>query len=202
MCNARLALARSWIATACILGATSTAALSGRVNAAEISAVAVSNEAATYHISFDAVADAPAQLVFEQLSDYAHLDRLSSVITSITVEPSPDGKSERVRSILRACLFLFCKEIVQVEDVTEPDRQSIVAVVVPGLGDFTSGNCEWHIENAGARTRIHYEATRTIAFWIPPIIGSWVIKHTMREQFESSVAALERMANKASGLQR
>lgn len=167
--------------------------------AAEIGTVVVSNDGETYHVSFDAAVRAPAQLVFEQLSDYAHLNRLSSVITAITVEPAPDGKSDRVRSKLRSCILLFCREIAQVEDVTEPDKHTIVGHMVPGQGDFTDGDCVWRIADDGDWTRLHYEASRTIAFWIPAVIGPWIIKHTMREYLESSVAALEQIANQAAG---
>lgn len=171
-------------------------------HAAEVRAFAVSRNADTYYIRFDAVVAAPAPLVYERLADYAHLDKLSSVITSIKVEGAPGGNGERVRSVLRTCFLFFCREVVQVEEVTEPDNRTIVARMVPGQGDFKDGHCVWRITDDGNRTRLHYEATRTIAFWIPPLIGPWIIKQTMREHLESSMVALERIANQTAGSRR
>ena len=187
------------VATVCLGGACWATPCMDRIYAAEIGTVVVSNNGDTYHVSFDAAVKAPAQLVFEQLSDYAHLNRLSPVITAITVEPAPDGKSDRVRSMLQSCILLFCRKIAQVEDVTEPDNRTIVGHMVPGQGDFTDGDCMWRIADDGEWTRLHYEASRTIAFWIPAVIGPWIIKHTMREYLVSSVAALEQIANQAAG---
>jgi len=195
------ALARL-MAAACLGGAIWAVPFTNSIHAAEIGTLAVSNSADTYYISFDAVVRAPAHIVYAQLTDYAHLYKLSSVITSITVEPSADGKGERVRSKLRGCVLLFCREIEQVEDVTEPDNHTIFAHMVPGQGDFAAGDCTWRITDEGDRTRLHYEASRRIAFWIPPVVGPWLIKHVMREDLESSVTALERIVNQGAGTRR
>jgi hypothetical protein len=53
----------------------------------------------------------------------------------------------------------------------------------------------WRVTDEGSRTRLHYEATRVAAFWIPPLIGPWAIKRTLREQLESGIVSLERVAN-------
>lgn len=171
-------------------------------HAAEVTALAISRNGDSYRITLDAVVKAPAQSVHAVLADYGRLGALSPVIAEITVQPAPDGRSERVRSVLRSCFLFFCKEIVQVEDVTEPDNRTIVARMVSGQSDFIDGHCVWRITDDGDRTRLHYEATRTIAFWIPPVIGPWIIRQTMREHLESSVAALERVANRSAAARR
>ena len=163
--------------------------------AAQIGGIAVTHRNDGFKIVFDAVVDAPAQLVYEVLADYARLGKLSPVITAINVDVAPTGRGDRVRSVIKACVWFFCRQIVQVEDVTEPDANTIIAHIVPGAGDFESGSCFWRVTNEGRRTRLHYEATRVAAFWIPPLIGPWVIKRTLREQLESSIVVLERLAN-------
>lgn len=177
-------------------------AVTGRPLAAELTALAISQNGSSYRITLEAVVDAPAPSVRTVLADYGQLGKLSPVIVEIAVQPAPDGRSERVRSVLRACFLFFCKEVVQVEDVTEPDGRTIAARMVAGQGDFTEGHCVWRITEDGDRTRLHYEATRTIAFWIPPVIGPWIIKRTMREHLEASVSALERIASRSAATRR
>lgn len=159
--------------------------------AADVKTLRVFRDKDTYHFTFDAVVDAPVQKVYRLLSDYAHLDRLSPAIVAITVRPMPQGAGQRVRSVLRSCFLVFCKDVVEVEDVTRSDGQTIVAQIVPGKGDFEEGYTRWRIQAAGSRTRLHYEATRKPSFWIPPLLGSWMIKATMRQHLESSVSMLE-----------
>ena len=159
--------------------------------AADVKTLKVFRDQDTYHVSFDAMVDAPAQKVYRLLSDYAHLDRLSPAIVAITVQPMSPGIGQRVRSVLRSCFLVFCKNIVEVEDVTQSDGQTITAKIVPGEGDFQGGYSRWRIQAIGSRTRLHYEATRIPAFWVPRLVGSWMIKATMRNQFAASTARLE-----------
>jgi Polyketide cyclase / dehydrase and lipid transport len=163
--------------------------------AADVKTLRVFRDQDTYHIIFDAIVDAPAHKVYRLLSDYAHLDRLSPTIIAITVQPTPQGTGERVRSVLRSCVLVFCREVVEVEDVTQSDGKTIAAEIVPGEGDFQGGYTLWRIQAAGSRTRLHYEATRTPAFWVPRLVGSQMIEATMRNQFAASVARLERAIN-------
>ena len=174
--------------------------LAAGAEAATIRGLVVSHQGERYQISFDAEVEAPASEVFKVLSDYARLGELSPVITSVEVKPAPDGNAERVRSVLKTCFLIFCRQVIQVEDVTEPDRSTIVARMVPGKGDFKSGYCVWRIRSDGRRTLLRYEATRTTAFWIPPLIGEWIIERTMREHLKASVGRLETLIAKPARL--
>jgi len=166
-----------------------------RLLAAQSGPVVVVRDGRGFSITFDAVVDAPPQRVYEVLADYAKLGALSPAIIAMSVKAAPGGRGERVRSELKSCVWLFCRKIVQVEDVIEPDARTISARIVPGEGDFESGWCFWRVTAEGAGTRLHYEASRVPAFWIPPLIGPWAIERTLRAQLESSIPVLERLAN-------
>jgi hypothetical protein len=178
-----------------VVGVMTASVIAPQAYAAEVNMLHISQSGDSYRISFEAVVNAPARRVYEMLADYGRLDQLSPVIVAISVEPTPNGHGERVRSVLKSCIAFICREIKQVEDVTEPDAYTIVATVVPGQSDFKGGHCVWHIADEGSRTRLHYEATRTIGFWVPGLIGPWLIKRTMHEHLTSSVAELERLIN-------
>jgi carbon monoxide dehydrogenase subunit G len=167
--------------------------------AAQIDDITVMHRGSGYEITLDAVVDAPTQQVYAVLADYARLGKLSPVVTVIGVEASTAGRGERVRSVINACVWFFCRQLVQVEQVMRPDTNTIVAHIVPGAGDFESGSDFWRVTNEGNRTRLRYEATRVAAFWIPPLIGPWVIRHSLREHFQTSIVRLERLANQHAG---
>lgn len=183
------------VTAAALLALTLAALRAWGVHAAQVESVTVAADGNTFHITLDAVVNAPQPRVYRVLSDYARLGRMNPGIRSIGVRPAPGGAGERVRSVLDACAWFFCRQIVQVEDVAEPDPYTIAARIVPGEGDFRSGSCFWRVTADGAHTRLHYEATRVIGFWTPPIIGPWVIAHALRAQLSSSIAVLERLAN-------
>jgi polyketide cyclase/dehydrase/lipid transport protein len=189
-----------WLAAACAAAFLASLGASAAW-AAQLDGVTVSKGDAGLRLEFDAVVDAPEHLVFEVLSDYARFGRMNPAIVSMSVAAAPDGRGARVRSVLKSCVWFFCRKVVTVEDVTEPDMRTIVARIVPGEGDFESGSSLWRLTAEGDRTRLHYESTRVASFWIPPVIGPWVIKRTLREQLEFSLRALEQLAGQKSSAQ-
>jgi hypothetical protein len=162
--------------------------------AAQIESVTVDTDGHTFRIRLDAVLDAPQPRVYAVLSDYPRLDRLNPTIRSVSQASAPGNAGSRVRSVLDACVWFFCRQAIQVEDVSEPDRHTIVGRVVPGEGDFAAGSFSWRVTSEGTGTRVHYDAVQTPNFWIPPLIGPWAIKRTLRTEFTSSVAVLEHLA--------
>ncbi|HMA89995.1 MAG TPA: SRPBCC family protein [Burkholderiales bacterium] len=173
----------------------------GTAWAAQLDDVTVSKGDAGLRLAFDARVNAPEHRVFEVLSDYARFGRMNPAIVSMSVAAAPDGRGARVRSVLKSCVWFFCRKVVTVEDVTQPDSRTIVARIVPNEGDFESGSSIWRLTAEGGRTRLHYESTRVASFWIPPLIGPWAIKRTLREQLESSLRALEQLAGQKSPAQ-
>jgi hypothetical protein len=170
--------------------------------AAQIDAIHVTDRDDGYKIVFDAVIDAPPSRVRKVLVDFANIGKINPDVTDVSVNLAPTGRGEpRVRSVIESCVLFFCRQLVQVEDVTEPDANTIVTTIVPGAGDFKSGSTLWRLTAEGpcARTRLHYEATRVTDFWVPPLIGPWAVKSKMREQLEYSILAVERLANPNAG---
>lgn len=165
---------------------------------AQFDRVSIVQHDGAYEIAFDAIIDAPKSRVLAILSDFSHLGRINPDIRSSTSSPSPSGSGERVRTVLHSCAWLFCRNLVQVEDVSEPDANTIVARIVPGAGDFASGSSVWRLAGEGARTRLHYQATRRTGAWVPPVFGSSVIRRTLRAHYEASISALERLARRGS----
>ena len=187
------------IAAACVASVLALAAGAG--SAAQVDSVAVSHRDGRFTVVLAGMVAAPAARVYGVLSDYARLGRLSPDIAAISVEGQPTPQTERVRSVLKSCILFVCRSVVQVLDVSRPDPHTIVDRVVPGQGDFAAGSSIWRITNQGPRTRLHYEATRVTALWIPPLIGTWAIERMLRGQVVSSVSALERLARRrGSGL--
>lgn len=170
------------------------AAHAARGAAAQTATVEVEHRGAAFTVSFDAVVNAPLRSVYAVLTDFAALPALNPAIVAVSAQAAPGGRGERVRSVLKSCIWFFCRKVVQVEDVVEPDAHTIDARIVPGRGDFKSGSSDWQLTAHGGQTYLHYEATRVPDFWIPPLIGPWAVAHTLRAQLRASIPVLERLA--------
>lgn len=165
-------------------------------SAAREGPLVVARHGAAYAITFEAVLDAAPHQVYAVLSDYARLGELSPAIVSVRVTPAPGGRGERVRSVLRSCVWMFCRSVVEVQDVVGAHGQALVGRIVPGEGDFERGWTVWRVAAVRGGTRVRYEASFVPAFWVPPLIGAWAIERSLRADFESSMPVLERLARR------
>ncbi len=71
----------------------------------------------------------------------------------------------------------------------------IVAEIVPERSEFKSGRTVWRVCSMGDRSRIEYESTMEPDFFIPPVIGKFMAKKSIRTEVATSFTNLERVAN-------
>ncbi len=148
-----------------------------------------------YSIDAIAIIDAPSGHVRSALNDLVHIYRMSPQIVESEILPSAARNSVRVRTRILGCVAFFCKEIERVEDVRELPSGILEAVMVPELSSFRSGSSQWQIESLEERTRVIYRAQMEPAFFVPPLIGSYFVKHKLQESVTTSFNRLEMIAN-------
>ena len=138
--------------------------------------------------------NASPERVRKLLTDYAHLDRLSPNILSSELIRS-DKPHYTLRLITKICWFLFCWELVQVQDITELDDGSLRTKVLPQLSDFSFGEhkCDVRAHNSG--TRVTCESDLVPKFWVPPVIGTPIVKHVLLRESSLFLENLARLAN-------
>jgi len=78
-----------------------------------------------------------------------------------------------------------------VQDVTLVDSHTVVAVMVPGAGDFRGGNARWKITADGAATELQFSETFEPDFWVPPVIGTWLIERELVREVAETATYIE-----------
>jgi len=147
-----------------------------------------------YLLGIDMLIDADTERVHQLLTDYAHLDRLSHSITrSEVLQSTPPNY--RLRVTTDGCLLFFCRELVQVQDVTELNDGYILVTVLPEMSDFSYSRNMWRIRAQNNRTRVTYSSDLVPDFWIPPLIGTSIFKHKLLEETRQLIENLEQLAN-------
>jgi hypothetical protein len=133
------------------------------------------------------------------ITDYRNPARLSSAVREREII-SQTGGVTRIGTELRGCVVFFCRTITLVQDVTESD-DSVRADVVPDGGDFRSGYLLWSIVGAeGGRSHVVFEAVMEPGFFVPPIIGGFLVRSALEKHVTeiarnlASEAALEASA--------
>lgn len=165
--------------------------------AGDIRQVSVDRHGDLYRMEVDALVQAPASGVRARLTDYAHLDRLNGSIKSSELLPGTAPGEPRVRIVTRACVWFFCRTIEQVQSVRETRDGWIEARVIPELSDFKRGSARFSIHPEAGGTRVLILSEVEPDFWIPPVIGPWLIKRKLRSEVLETVSNLEAHARRA-----
>ena len=178
-----------------LLGAI--ALIPGCACAGEILNVAVEHFDQRYVVEIDARFAASPERLRALLTDYAHLQRINDSIRRSEVIEVNSPQHHCVLTEADVCVAVFCKHIVQVQDVSVLPDGSILATVRPTRSDFTYGVARWDFWQEPAGTRMRFRSEIEPGFWVPPLIGPWLIQRALHAETLKSVNNLERLAEGA-----
>ena len=162
--------------------------------AGELQELSITEHNGVYQVRVAMRLEAPAEQIFEVLTDYAHLYRLDSAITeSLILPPAPDG-AVRVQTRLEDCVLFVCLEVRRVERLHRLGPGELVADIEPELSDFRSGHAHWRVRPQEHSAVVVYEGSMEPAFKLPPIIGPAVMKRKLRTQTLNTLGRIECIA--------
>lgn len=153
----------------------------------------VSYEKGFYTASLEMHIEAPADNVYEIFTDYKNLFRLSNNITS-SILISDNSPRYIVEVKTHNCVLLFCKDLVQTQQVHELDNGHITVEDMRGKSDFIYAKSFWHIREHEEETRVHFSTKMKPDFWLPPLLGPWLFKKRMIKETQIMLEHLEGLA--------
>lgn len=148
-----------------------------------------------YQIKVVAKIKAPAHYVRYVLTDYTHIYRLNPSIMESKVLKCNDDGSVSVRIKVIGCAAYFCEELTKVEKVRLLPSGDIYAVIDPGQSQFKSGQTHWRIETLGDYSQVTYISDMEPDIFIPPVVGKFLIKKSIRQEMQSSFENLEKISS-------
>jgi uncharacterized protein YndB with AHSA1/START domain len=170
---------------------------------ATLKTVDVKRDDGRFHVVADTHLDAPPSAVYAVLTDFEH-DRYNEISEiykeSRYLSPDADG-TPLVYTRVEGCLLLFCRSMRRVERLEVVKPRFIRATVVPEQSDFKYSQAEWTLEPEGDGTRVVYRMEMEPAFWLPPFVGPWFLKRTLRQGAPAAVERIEALAQARDGLQ-
>lgn len=164
------------------------------IRAGTVESAEVGYQAGRYTLDLTMHIDGDPQAVYALVTDYDALERLSDTIMESELLDSSSGDHKRRRLVTRVCILFFCFRSAMVEDVVENGEGTIATTIVPALSDYRYGESVWRIAAAESGARIHFQTTLEPDFWIPPLIGTWLLQQKMRTEAERTILAVERLA--------
>ena len=176
-------------------------ALALPAGAAEVRELVIDKEKGVFRVHSLSYVDAPIGAVYNLLLDYDNFNRISPVfVENHYLEPEADG-TLRVYTRAKGCITFFCMNIERVDRLYPEPQTRIVAKAVPELSDLEYGLGDWKLSKEGVGTLIDFRQEIDPDFWVPPLIGTWAIKYSLRKAGAQAVSRIEYFARQAAIIQ-
>lgn len=166
--------------------------------AGDILTSSVNHDGDIYSLLVTARIDAPIDIVYQSITDFDNLVAINPAIEESQLLAMPKAGIQRVRSVIKVCILVFCKRVVQVQDVIMKEGYVIEAVILPEHSDFRSGFSRWQLTTSGASTVLLFTNTFEPDFWVPPVIGPWLIKRKLINEVAETAMYIELKASTPS----
>lgn len=178
---------RGVLAFALLLGARA-------VVPADLRAISVVFEHDRYHLTSEAWFAADRQDMYRVLTDYDLFVKFTSAfVETRNVSPDGDGRP-RFYTRMEGCVLLFCKSLIRFGYLLLTPHSEIVAVAEPEHSDFKYSRESWRLNKDGDGTLLIYDFEMEPDFWVPPVIGPYVIKRTLRSGGVDAIDRIEALA--------
>jgi hypothetical protein len=168
--------------------------LSGAAGAAELRSVEVSHEHGRYKLTSEVWFDTDVDSIYAVFLDYDLASRFSSfIVESRNLEPDENGQ-RRFYIRNHGCVWFFCSSFERTGHVEHEPRQFIRSTADPESSDFRFGQEEWRFEPEGEGTLVAYDFEFEPSFWIPPLIGPYVIQRKLQRDSADAIDRIEAIA--------
>lgn len=172
-------------------------AFASTTSAAEIQSLQVTRNGARYHVEMEVKLQAPSAASYAMFTAPGNLPKINPAVQKVQIIEHRADEQTRVYTEVRVCALFYCKTLHQMQDMhyaPRPDGGDLHAEVLPGLSDFRYGRADWQFRSAGAATHLHFSAELEPAFWVPPLIGPWLVERSLHEEAQRTSAGIEKLA--------
>ena len=177
-----------------ILLGTTMLMYSFALRSAELRDVQVELRNERYRLYSETYLDVSRQAMYELLTDFDKFEKFTSaIVESRNIEPDEKGRP-RFYARMEGCVLLFCKSFIRNGYLLLSPIAEIVAISIPEESDFKFSRERWQLIPDGDGTLLIYDFEMEPAFWVPPVIGPFVIQRTLRRGAGRAVNRIEKLA--------
>jgi len=172
--------------------------ISSIAGAGEVVESSVALDSGIYSVDVLVRIEAPLEVVFQAITDYDRLTEINASIVESHIVETQGADRYRVFTRVKFCVLFFCKQIRQVQDMVEYGPALVKATILPESSDFESGYASWDLVVADNVTYMQFSTEVDPSFWVPPLIGTWLIRREMIQQVLETAMYIEQKASTAA----
>ena len=164
--------------------------------AADLREVTVELEDDHYFLTSEAWLNATQEDLYRVLTNYDLFVHISSgFVETRNIEPSASGEP-RFYTRMQGCVLVFCKSFERYGHLVLTPLSEIIAIGDPEESDFDYSRERWNLIRDGEGTLLIYHFEMDPSFWVPPVIGPYYIKRTLRRGGKDAINRIEALAQK------
>lgn len=161
---------------------------------AELRDVQVELRNERYRLYSETYFDVGREALYAVLTDFGLFKQFTSaIVESRNVEPDERGRPG-FYARMEGCVLLFCKSFIRSGYLLLSPIAEIVAISNPEESDFKYSRERWQLIPDADGTIMIYDFELEPAFWVPPVIGPFVIQRALRGGAERAVNRIEALA--------
>lgn len=143
-----------------------------------------------YSIDMSVRLSVSAAAAYAVMNDFSALLEINHNVAVAEVQPN-----HRLRTVVNMCIAFFCRSVEQLQTVHSEPPYGLQMNVIPAYSDFSYGRARWRFQPLTASTsRMFFDAQVSPKFWVPPLIGPWLVQRKMQQQALVTANGIERVA--------
>jgi hypothetical protein len=176
------------------LAGTVAVLLSFSAGSADLQDVHVDMDNKRYYVRSEAWFDASVEQLYHVLTDYELFRKFTSaIVESKNIEPDEAGRPG-FYTRMEGCLLFWCQTFERNGYLLLTPESDVVAITNPENSDFKFATERWRLEPEGDGTRMTYSFEMEPDFWVPPVVGPFVIKRSLKRGGADAIDRIEALA--------
>lgn len=165
-----------------------------RVPAADLRFIDVDREKDRYSLRSVTWFKADPESLYGVLTDYNLFPKFTSAIVEAkNMGPDEEGRPE-FYTRMEGCVMFWCQSFVRMGHLRLDPLKEIVAITDPERSNFKLATERWQLRPEQGGTLLIYEFDMEPDFWVPPVLGPFYIKRTLRSGGERAAERIEALA--------
>ncbi len=161
---------------------------------AEMRDIVVDYEDGYYTLKSEVWFNASHKAIYDVFADWDIATEFSSAIVE-SRDTGPDENGEMEFYIEnRGCILFFCKSVVRAGSVSLSPLDVLEASADPEKSDFEVSDERWTFHPEDGGTTVRYHLHMKPAFWVPPLIGPYMIQKNLGKKGTDALDRIEKIA--------
>jgi hypothetical protein len=163
---------------------------------ADLLSVEVDRVDGAYTMRSEVLFEVGIEAIYETMLDWDLSTEFSSVVVeSRNLEPDETGR-RGYYSRNEACVAFFCASFERYGVVEHERYEFIEATVIPEKSDFHVSDERWTFRETDGGTIVTYDLTFKPKFFVPPLIGPYMLKRKLKSGSADAIDRIEAVARR------